>query len=197
MTLVPCQMCGRKYVPEILLATIQPHPQGSQQTGGGRLAAIGSLGGGSACYGMALGSEADDGFGYGFPILGTGQLVEARVCRAKKRAAGEANATLVSEAIPFLEYDLHRQLMYKLRVMGMNAAFALRWQLTIGENMIIGVATATGMPLPLSLSPTLIVFSHIRTIPHPHIVHCYHSHVLPRIATPTGVTNQSIDCSGR
>ena len=28
---------------------------------------------------------------------------------------GEAEATVVSDAIPFIEYDLHRQLIYKLR----------------------------------------------------------------------------------
>ena len=41
--------------------------------------------------------------------MGPGQLIEARVCRAKPRAQGEAEATLVSQALPFLEYDLHRQ----------------------------------------------------------------------------------------
>ncbi len=38
------------------------------------------------------------------------------------------NALVVSEAIPFIEYDLHRQLLNKLRVHGMNAAFGLRTQ---------------------------------------------------------------------
>ena len=45
--------------------------------------------------------------------LGTWQ---ARVCRTKKRLQGESSATAVSQALPFVEYDLHRQLMYKLKV---------------------------------------------------------------------------------
>lgn len=58
---------------------------------------------------------------------------------------GEQNATIVSEAIPFLEYDLHRQLMYKLKLMGMNAAFGLKFQLSISESLIVGVASATAV----------------------------------------------------
>ena len=60
------------------------------------------------------------------PIAGAGIFVESRVCRAKRRttvtstlAAGEAAAAAISEAVPFLEYELHRQLLYKLRVLGM------------------------------------------------------------------------------
>lgn len=49
-------------------------------------------------------------------FAGRGQLLQARVCRAKPNLQGEAHATLVSEAIPFLEFDLHRQLVYKLRL---------------------------------------------------------------------------------
>jgi len=33
--------------------------------------------------------------------------------------------------LPFLEYDLHRQLMLKLRVQGRNAVFALKAQLQV------------------------------------------------------------------
>ncbi len=48
---------------------------------------------------------------------------------------------MISEAIPFMEYDMHRQLMYKLRVMGMNAVFGMRLQLTVGKSLIVAVAT--------------------------------------------------------
>lgn len=37
----------------------------------------------------------------------------------------------MSQALPFLEYELHRQLMLKLRVAGMNAVFSLRSQLQV------------------------------------------------------------------
>ena len=52
------------------------------------------------------------------------------------------NATSISEAIPFLEYDLHRLLVYKLRVAGLNAAFNCRFQLEVGENLMVAVCTA-------------------------------------------------------
>ena len=77
MKLVACRCCGRKFVPPLLLATIE------------RPATIGCV---------------------GEPVV-----LQARVCRVKKRAQGEHNAFAVSQALPFLEYDLHRQLMYKLR----------------------------------------------------------------------------------
>ena len=42
---------------------------------------------------------------------------QARVCSPRKGTdKGEANATSLSDAIPFLEYDLHQQLLYKLKV---------------------------------------------------------------------------------
>jgi len=87
------------------------------------------------------------------PIIGRGGLIESRVCRAKKRCATqEQSAQAVSESLPFLEYELHRQLVYKLRVMGMNAAFSVELQLQIGENLIVGIATGTAVYLP-SLPP--------------------------------------------
>jgi hypothetical protein len=94
--------------------------------------------------------------GQTFPIVGRGQLIEARVCRAKPQAAGEADARAISEAIPFLEYELHRQLLYKLRVMGMNAVFSLRLTLTVGDNLIAGLATGTAIFSPALPLPPLL-----------------------------------------
>jgi uncharacterized membrane protein YfbV (UPF0208 family) len=107
MKLVKCNMCKRKYVPEILLTTIEPSP--------------------------------------GMAISGKGVFLEARVCREKRKAQGEQNAAIVSELIPFVEYDLHRQLMYKLKVMGLNAAFGLKFQLAINGALIVAVASATAV----------------------------------------------------
>lgn len=51
------------------------------------------------------------------PITGVGRLLEARVCRPKKSTdKGEATAATISDAMPFLLYDLHQQIMYKLKV---------------------------------------------------------------------------------
>ena len=86
------------------------------------------------------------------PLHGGGTLVEARVCRPlhsrKSKNNPEADAVVVSEQIPFLEYDLHRQLLLKLKVLGMNAAFGLRSTVQLGRNVLMGVTTATAVHLP-------------------------------------------------
>jgi hypothetical protein len=61
--------------------------------------------------------------------------------------AGEINALAISEAIPFLEYDVHRQLMNKLKIKGFNAVFGLDLQLQVGETLIVGLAVGTGVYL--------------------------------------------------
>eukprot|EP01133_Synstelium_polycarpum_P017539 gene17539-20929_t len=115
---VRCAMCKKKYVPEILLATIELPP--------------------------------------GIPITGKGGLIQARVCRLKKKSQGDSNATQLSESVPFIEYDLHNQLMYKLKVLGMNAAFGLKTQITFNDTLVIGMATATAVFLtPLPTPPVL------------------------------------------
>lgn len=94
--------------------------------------------------------------GQRFEMNGGCHMIEARVVRSKKKSQGESNATLVSETIPFIEFDLHRQLMYKLRLLGMNAAFGLRVQLSVGENLIVAVATATATFLPALPVPSVL-----------------------------------------
>ncbi|KAJ2882536.1 hypothetical protein FB639_002369 [Coemansia asiatica] len=69
------------------------------------------------------------------------------------KLSGEAYAVHISDALPFIHYDLHRQLLYKLSVHGMNAIFGLKYQFSIGEDMIIAVAAGTavyvtGLPTP-------------------------------------------------
>ena len=86
-------------------------------------------------------------------IVGTMKLVEAHVCRTKKRKEGESNAAIVSDSLPFIEYDLHRQLLFKLRVLGSNAIFGIKFRLSIGDGWIVAVASGTAcciaaLPLP-------------------------------------------------
>ncbi|RKP15493.1 hypothetical protein BJ684DRAFT_18196 [Piptocephalis cylindrospora] len=114
-----CGLCHRRYVPEIILATMDPP------------------------------AELD--------VVTDGHLVEARICRAKKHKEGDSHAAIVSEALPFVEYDIHRQLMLKLHILGMNAVFGLRFQLTIGHDLLMAVATGTAyyvsaLPTPASLT---------------------------------------------
>uniref|UniRef100_A0A8C5A0H2 C2 calcium dependent domain containing 5 n=1 Tax=Gadus morhua TaxID=8049 RepID=A0A8C5A0H2_GADMO len=86
-------------------------------------------------------------------VSGKGCLIQARLCRLKKKAQGEVNATSISNLLPFMEYELHTQLMNKLKLRSMNALFGLRIQISIGENMLLGLASATGVYLSALPTP--------------------------------------------
>ncbi|KAF4091882.1 hypothetical protein AMELA_G00042050 [Ameiurus melas] len=86
-------------------------------------------------------------------VTGKGCLIQARLCRTKKKAQGEGNATSISNLLPFLEYELHTQLMNKLKLRSMNALFGLHIQISVGENMLLGLASATGVYLTALPSP--------------------------------------------
>jgi C2 domain len=121
LKLVPCLICGKKWVPEVILATVEPSSN--------------------------------------LPIRGSGVFIQAYVCRSRPKATGETDALAVSEALPFLEYDLARQLMLKLKVLGRNAAFCLKTEVDVGRQLIVSTATATAvyctaMPAPRVLEIT-------------------------------------------
>uniref|UniRef100_A0A667YM24 C2 domain-containing protein 5 n=1 Tax=Myripristis murdjan TaxID=586833 RepID=A0A667YM24_9TELE len=86
-------------------------------------------------------------------VTGQGCLIQARLCRLKKKAQGEVNATAISNLLPFMEYELHTQLMNKLKLRSMNALFGLRIQISVGENMLLGLASATGVYLTALPAP--------------------------------------------
>ncbi|KAI5729779.1 hypothetical protein M8J76_006565 [Diaphorina citri] len=78
------------------------------------------------------------------PITGSTCFIQAFVSRSKRDCKGELNAKEISDGLPFLEYELHRQLMNKLHVKGMNALFGLK-------RTLAAYATATAVfltPLP-------------------------------------------------
>ncbi|RVE71886.1 hypothetical protein OJAV_G00056430 [Oryzias javanicus] len=86
-------------------------------------------------------------------IAGKGCFIQARLCRLKKKAQGEVNATAISNLLPFMEYELHTQLMNKLKLRSMNALFGLSIQISVGENMLLGLASATGVYLTALPAP--------------------------------------------
>ncbi|XP_006867003.1 PREDICTED: C2 domain-containing protein 5 isoform X2 [Chrysochloris asiatica] len=86
-------------------------------------------------------------------VVGKGCLIQARLCRLKKKAQAEANATAISNLLPFMEYEMHTQLMNKLKLKGMNALFGLRIQISVGENMLMGLASATSVYLAALPTP--------------------------------------------
>lgn len=95
----------------------------------------------------------------GLCITGRGCLIQAQVCRAKKDLRGESSAKEISDALPFLEYELHRLLINKLKVKGMNAIFGLKSNLAVGEKLITLVATGTGVfvsALPPAVLPKIV-----------------------------------------
>lgn len=49
-------------------------------------------------------------------FTGIGCLIQARVVRTKKDLKGELNAKEISDSLPFLEYELHKQLINKMKV---------------------------------------------------------------------------------
>ncbi|KAJ3333792.1 hypothetical protein HDU76_003606 [Blyttiomyces sp. JEL0837] len=127
MVFVKCGVCKKKYVPEIILTTMEPPVE--------------------------------------LETVGKGVMVEAHVCRQKKSRGGESQASTVSEAMPFAQYDIHRQLMFKLRIYGLNAVFGLKLQFAVGEALITAVATGTAMYVKaLPPPPPLKVFRNLEVL---------------------------------
>ncbi len=92
--------------------------------------------------------------------IGKGCLLKAIVTRPlKKAASSESTAKLISDYLPFMEYELHRQLLGKLKLKAMNMLYGLRVQISIGENLIIGMIEATACyaaALPQPQAPKII-----------------------------------------
>lgn len=107
MKLALCRECGRKWVPETLLSSLEP-PRSLRTVGP--------------------------------PVM-----VEARVCQRKDQLSGESECVDVSQLLIFIEYDLHRQFLLKLRACGRNAAFALRMKLHFQASMVVATMSATAV----------------------------------------------------
>ncbi|CAK1545753.1 unnamed protein product [Leptosia nina] len=71
--------------------------------------------------------------------------VAARSRRAPP--AAEPGARDISDQLPFLEYELHKLLLAKLRMQGANAIFSLQTQIAIGERCVMALATGTAVRL--------------------------------------------------
>lgn len=114
MKLVPCLLCGKKWVPEILLATVEP-PDSLPIRGSGVFVQVSQVKVPAVSTSGALWAHSS-ALAH---IIALG--IQARVCRSRPKSTGESDALAVSEALPFLEYELARQLMLKLKVIGRNA----------------------------------------------------------------------------
>ncbi|XP_049885083.1 uncharacterized protein LOC126380027 isoform X2 [Pectinophora gossypiella] len=78
--------------------------------------------------------------------------VAARVRRAPP--ASEPGARDISDQLPFLEYELHKLLLAKLRMQGANALFSLQTQIAIGERYVMALASGTAVRLAALPPPT-------------------------------------------
>ena len=58
---------------------------------------------------------------------------------------GESECVNVSELLLFIEYDLHRQFLLKLHVLGRNAAFALRTTVQFQATLVVATMSATAV----------------------------------------------------
>lgn len=93
------------------------------------------------------------------PSSGRGCVIESYLCRPLREQKGEALAKEVSDALPFLEYELHRLLINKLKIKSMNAIFGLKFNISIGEKCITCLATGTAVylfSLPSPVAPKLV-----------------------------------------
>ena len=90
--------------------------------------------------------------------IGQGTLLRAVVTKPHKKCNGEISAKIISDYLPFMEYELNRQLIGKLKLKGMNMLYGLRIQISIGENLLTGLAEATACKvaaLPETLAPKI------------------------------------------
>ncbi|KAF2368053.1 hypothetical protein FHG87_001188 [Trinorchestia longiramus] len=98
----------------------------------------------------------------GIPITGRGCLVQARVFKPRREVKGEAFAKEVSDALPFVEYEITKIIINKVRIAGMNAIFGLRVRLSVGERLVVAVASGTAVylsALPPPVPPQVVVDS--------------------------------------
>ncbi|KAH9495182.1 C2 domain-containing protein 5 [Bulinus truncatus] len=124
-----CAICRKKNVPEVLFTTIDPP--------------------------------------LSMPTWSKGCLIQARAKSKNKNSEQTAREISdvsiscvfsISDSLPFLEYEVHNQLINKLKIRGLNCLFGLRIQICLGENMLVAVATATGAfvgPLPTPPEPKI------------------------------------------
>ncbi|KPJ03475.1 Uncharacterized protein KIAA0528-like [Papilio xuthus] len=87
-----------------------------------------------------------------YPTAVTLTAVAARVRRAPP--ASEPGARDISDQLPFLEYELHKLLLAKLRMQGANAIFSLQTQIAIGERCVMALASGTAVRLAALPPPT-------------------------------------------
>ncbi|EUT93095.1 hypothetical protein PFAG_00223 [Plasmodium falciparum Santa Lucia] len=78
-------------------------------------------------------------------LIGNGFLISAFVIYPLKKHYGEYLASEISEILPFLELNLHKQIICKLLVNGFNSIFDYNLKLCFNQNYLFGYCYGTGM----------------------------------------------------
>ncbi|ANQ06574.1 Uncharacterized protein PCOAH_00008620 [Plasmodium coatneyi] len=78
-------------------------------------------------------------------VIGNGFLISAFVVYPLKKHYGEHLASEISEIFPFLELNLHKQIICKLLVNGFNSIFDYNLKLCFNQNYLFGYCCGTGM----------------------------------------------------
>ncbi|KAI4840453.1 hypothetical protein MKS88_001178 [Plasmodium brasilianum] len=78
-------------------------------------------------------------------VIGNGFLISAFVVYPLKKYHGEHLASEISEILPFLELNLHKQIICKLLVSGFNSIFDYNLKLCFNQNYLFGYCYGTGM----------------------------------------------------
>ncbi|CAA9986770.1 conserved Plasmodium protein, unknown function [Plasmodium knowlesi strain H] len=78
-------------------------------------------------------------------VIGNGFLISAFVVYPLKKNYGEHLASEISEIFPFLELNLHKQIICKLLVNGFNSMFDYNLKLCFNQNYLFGYCCGTGM----------------------------------------------------
>lgn len=88
-------------------------------------------------------------------LTGPARLVEVHVAQYKKDVKNIELAKVASQELPFIEFALHKQLIFQLRMQGFNACFGMSVSIVLGPDAIVGTLTGTGchiagLPTPSS-----------------------------------------------
>lgn len=88
-------------------------------------------------------------------LTGSPRLVEVHVAQYKKDVKNIELAKVASQELPFIEFALHKQLIFQLRMQGFNACFGMSVSIVLGPDAIVGTLTGTGchiagLPTPSS-----------------------------------------------
>ena len=133
MKLVPCLLCGRKWVPEVLLSTTEP-PRRLPVRGPGELIQA------RVCRSRPKALGENDALAVSGKFCSTNNrdISTIRILHfyGQSYVSVANKCTHFLEALPFLEYELARQLMLKLKIVGRNAAFSLKSEVDVGSTLI-------------------------------------------------------------